>query len=314
MTCLQEVVSLRRALVVAAQERLKAHAGFSLGEALGRLERRLLTEPRLILPGRRWEVAEEVLPPNVPELVSAVALGRVAAELFARARPEAAALPTPAQLAALEAAWAPGTAALETLWQRLEGLDVAGTLVRFLRTHARARPSKAPVTGPEQLLFAEHWRTVATARLDEALEALVGPLRPTEDERSLVLAWLAAHQAGADERLEASAALSDGRAGLFELALVLGHGKARTRGDWQPMLNRARRADAARGDDGWHALHARLSALCQVLRAPSFDPTPPVERVRRRAVAPPPPKRPPPPSSESLEGLVETLRGLSGAR
>ncbi len=308
---LREVKTLRRALLAAVHRRLKAHAGLTLGEALRRLEQRLVTEPRLVLPGRRWEVAEEVLPPALPELGPALALGRVAEALFATPPVEAAALPTPAELARLEAAWAPGTAALAALWQRLMALDLAGTLVRFLRSHARARPDRAPKSGPEQLLFAEHWRGVAVARLDQALDALLSPVRPREAERFPLLRWLARRPLGTEARLEAEASLGEGRVGLFELALALQHGKARAPGEWEPLLVRARRADLARDEPDWTALHQRLSALATVLRAPTPERLPPLYRARTRMAPTPPPPRPSPLAADSLEGLVEELRRLS---
>ena len=315
--CAREVSALRAELEAAVSRRLEVSSGeLGLKGRLERLEVRLLTEPRLVLPGQRMSTAVAVLPESLPELRRAHAWSGTLEHLFNRPLTAGARLPfTLEELDALASGWAAGDAAVEAVWQRLASLDAAGTLVRYLRRRARRTPLKPPANGAQQLLHAEFWRSMAAFRLTEAIDARVGPLACRDGERFHVLRWLWQRERDEEARLEAREGLDEGRAGCFELAYEVASAPVR-RGaaQWERLSSRARRADAAQGTADWEALSDQLRLLVRVLDSPTAGAPralAPVYRAEGRR-----PELPTPPSGEAatLEGLVSQLRDRRAPR
>ncbi len=309
LRCEREVRALRERIDALVARRLGDDVvDAPLGERLAHLEERLLTAPRVVLPGQRWAAALEVLPDELPDLPTAQRTAFVLEGCFSRPLVAGAKLPfTRAELDAAERAWDEGTAALEALWRRVGAVDRLGTLRRYLEGRARRLPLHRPRNGPETLLFAEFWRGVTAARLDELVATRLSPLSCREGERFLLARWLLAREVDPDARL-AAVGLSDGRAGLFELALelsVLPVDRARTSAAWRRVLGRAQRADQAKGDESWAALQDQLRLLLRIVAGPvPGRALPPLERAAgRRAPSPPPTPEP-----DTLAGLVQALR------
>jgi len=289
--CQTAVDGLRDELVQLLSRRLERPLPKeSLRPGFEALETQVLTAPRLVLPGQRWSTALEVLPANLPELQRAAAFGQRAETLFGRPSSS-----TPARLpVSLEEldefieGWSDGVASLEAVWQRLIRIDATGSMVRFLRKRARRTLMRRPLTGPELLLFAEFWRTMAVSKMDAVLHERVSPIAWLEDERFALLRWLW-HR---EHQVPASPGLADERrVALFELAAALGELPRSTEraplvmGGLIPV---ARLADQLSETDDWKRLHDELRLLVRVLWAP------------RRGRAPA--------SQSTLEDLVRALR------
>jgi hypothetical protein len=314
--CAREVAELRAELDAAVSKRLRsASSDAGLKARLTQLETFVVTEPRLILPGQRWSTALSVLPPAMPELQRATAWGLSLEQMFNRSLTAGARLPfSLEELDAFTAAWPPGNEAVEAVWKKLIALDVAGTLVRYLRRRARRTPLKPPANGPEMLLHVEFWRGVAQFRLAEAVTARVGPLSCRDGERFHVLRWLWQRERDVAARLDAVNGLSDGRAGLFELSFEVAANRpgARAEPQWERLVAFARRADAARGDADWDVVSDQLRLLLRVLESPTRGATralPPLYRAE--GMTPPPPPSPSPGDGSALEALVAALRDRS---
>jgi len=234
---LEEVRSLREEVARAVQRRLALAAPpDALGTALLRLEEEVLATGPLL--GRRaWARAVEVLPRNLPELRAACAAAEVFERIFKRPTPEGALPFNAAEASELCRALPLAEVALRALWERLERFDEGGRVRVFLQRRVRRAPVRAPRSGPELLLHAAFWHDVARVRLGELLEKRLAPVVAREAEVPELLVWLAASEGAPEARLAAGGAISEGRAGLFELAAELARlSQARPTGVWNEEL------------------------------------------------------------------------------
>ncbi|WNG43136.1 GLTP domain-containing protein [Archangium minus] len=256
MALLSEVERLREAVAWEVERRLIAKKKPELlGDALLKLEEEVLDAGPLL--GRRlWAQAVEILPRNLPELRAAC----VAAEVFERVfkRPtQAGALPfNAAEADEVRRALPVAETALEALWARLDRFDATGRVRAFLEKRARRAPVHPPRSGPELLLHADFWHGLARARLKALLEERLSPVVPREQEWPELLGWLVAREVSAQARLPASEVLSEGRAGLLEVAAelaALSHvrplGAWNEEAAWVRLWTAAQRARAETGPD-----------------------------------------------------------------
>jgi hypothetical protein len=265
MELLADVKRLREALAWAVERRLIAKQKPALlGEALLRLEEEVLDAGPLL--GRRlWAQAVELLPRNLPELRAAHAAAEVLERVFKRPV-SAGALPFDAAEAdEVRRALPLVEKTLESLWSRLDRFDATLRVRALLEKHVRRAPVHPPRSGPELLLHAAFWHDLARSRLKVLLEERLSPVVPREAEWPELLGWLVAREASAEARLEGSEALSEGRAGLLEVAgelAALSH--ARPVGPWNEeaawvrLWKAAQRARAETGPD--------MERLCESLR------------------------------------------------
>jgi len=233
----EEVRHLRDEVAHAVKRRLAPGAPpDSLGAALLRLEEQVLASGPLL--GRRtWARAVEVLPRNLPELRAACAAAEVFERIFKRPAPEGALPFNAAEADSLCRALPLADAALRAVWERLRRFDEGGRVRTFLQRRVRRAPVRAPRSGPELLLHAAFWHDVARERLGELLEARLSPVVASEGEVPELLVWLAASEVSPEARLVARAGMSEGRAGLFELAAELTRlSQARPSGVWNEEL------------------------------------------------------------------------------
>jgi hypothetical protein len=295
MRCLANVKALRTHLVALISRRLgQPLADTALRPGFEALETQVVTAPRLVLPGRRWSTAVEVLPPNVPELQRAYRFGKRSEALFGR--PTTGPFRLPMSLDELEQfieGFADGVASLEAVWQRLARIDATGAMVRLLRKRARRAPVAPARLGPELLLYAEFWRTMATTRIDHILTAQVMPVKWREDERFPLLRWMWHREHGLPAPLMLG---HESREALMELASSLTDVPKAT--ERTPLLMGglipvARRADVLRGTEDWNHVHDELQLLVRVMWAP------------RRGRGPE--------ALDTLEDLVRALRDASAS-
>ena len=253
---LAEVERLRDALVRGVDRRLLAkERPAALGEALLRLEEEVLDAGPLL--GRRlWAQAVELLPRNLPELRAACAAAEVLERIFKRPVPEGALPFDGAEAEEVRRALPLAEKALETLWGRLERFDGTGRVRAFLEKRARRAPVRPPRSGPELLLHAAFWHEVARARVKGLLEARLSPVEAREEEWPVLLGWLVAREGAEAVRLEASEGMSEGRAGVLELAAELAVlSRTRPEGAWSEeaawvrLWTAAQRARGERGED-----------------------------------------------------------------
>jgi hypothetical protein len=215
---------------------------------MGALEEHARCAPREVPPARRWAVALEVLPEDLPLLRDVSTFGallrRTLSEPFDPARP----LPFREEdVSALRRQWPEGEAALGACWARLMGVDSTGGVVGEVRKRAGREPHLAPHHGPELLAQAEFWFQTARARLDGLIRERLPLFQPTPAEWPEVVFWLCEHERNPEARLEASARVREGRAGLFGLAHELWeplHADAWRWPErrWERMVEHARRA------------------------------------------------------------------------
>ena len=244
---LEEVRHLREEVARAVERRL-APAGEPvepLGAAMLRLEEQVLSTGPLL--GRRtWARAVEILPRNLPELRAACAAAEVFERLFKRPTPEGALPFNAAEAEELCRALPLADVALRALWERLGRFDDGSRVRTFLQRRVRRAPVRAPRSGPELMLHAAFWHDVARERLGELLEARLSPVVAREGEVPELLVWLAAGEQSPEARLVARGGMSEGRAGLFELAAELTRlSQARPTGVWNEELAWARLGAAA---------------------------------------------------------------------
>lgn len=290
MRHLAEVNQLRGELLTLVSKRLdRPLPPEALRPGIEALETQVLTAPRLVLPGQRWSTALEVLPSNVPELIRAVAFARKAELLFGRPSQGPARLPMSIdELDDFIERWSDGVASLEGVWQRLVRIDATGSLVRFLRKRARRTLTSPPKSGPELLLYAEFWKTMAVSRMDQVLNDLLSPVSWKEPERFALLRWLW-HR---EHNLTTTAGLNDEpREALFEVAATLSQlPKALERAPLVlgGLIPIARQADRLRETEDWKRVHDELQLLVRVVWAPK--------------------KRRLPETQGSLEELIRQLR------
>ncbi len=297
----EEVSQLWDETLLAARRRLPQSEHLSMRQTLEQLELHVLAQPRLVLPGQRWQVAHELLPRSLPELQVVARFGAALEDLFKR--PLQPLQPLPFRLADFEhlrRLWPDGDAALLAVWRRVASLDAAGTLTRFLRRRARRAPMRRANTGPELLLAAEFWRSFALARLKEAADARLAPLTCREDELFPVVAWQLARQEDPAATLF-DPAVPPARAGLLELAHELSVPPKRSGGAlvWRKLAQAAARADQGAKDEADYArLRDNLSLFLRVVNRPEV---PPLYRQGRSF-------EPLVPTGASLSDLVEAIR------
>ncbi|PTL85126.1 hypothetical protein [Vitiosangium sp. GDMCC 1.1324] len=256
LVLLAEVERLRNAVTWAVERRLIAKKKPALlGEALLLLEEEVLDAGPLL--GRRlWAQAVEMLPRNLPELRAACAAAEVLERIFKRPVPEGSLPFDAAEADEVRRALPVADTALETLWARLDRFDATGRVRAFLDKRARRAPVRPPRSGPELLLHASFWHGLARARLKTLMEARLSPVAVREEEWPDLLGWLVARHSSAEARLAASEVLSEGRAGLLEMAAELAAlSHARPVGPWNEeaawvrLWAAAQRARAETGPD-----------------------------------------------------------------
>ncbi len=234
---LEDVRHLREEVAHAVERRLApGPPQEALGQALLRLEEVVLATGPLL--GRRaWARAVEVLPRNLPELRAACAAAEVFERVFKRPTPEGALPFNAAEAGELCRALPLAELALRALWERLDRFDESGRVRAFLQRRVRRAPVRAPRSGPELMLHAAFWQDVARVRLGELLEKRLSPVVAREAEMPELLVWLAASEVSPEARLAAGEAISEGRAGLFEVAAELARlSQARPTGVWNEEL------------------------------------------------------------------------------
>lgn len=265
MALLVEVKQLRQDIAGAVERRLiTKQKPALLGEALLRLEEEVLDAGPLL--GRRlWAQAVEILPRNLPELRAACAAAEVFERVFKRPAPLGALPFDAAEAEELRRALPLADKALESLWGRLDRFDGTGRVRTFLVERVRRVPVHPPRSGPELLLQSAFWDDLARSRLKTLLEARLSPVVAREEEWPELLGWLVAREASAEARLGASEVLTEGRAGLLEVAAELAAlSQARPVGSWNEeaawvrLWTAAQRARAETGPD--------KERLCESLR------------------------------------------------
>ncbi len=256
MELLAEVKRLREALAKAVERRLIAKKKPALlGEALLKLEEEVLDAGPLL--GRRlWAQAVEMLPRNLAELRAVCTAAEVFERVFKRPVTEGALPFDAAEADEVRRALPVADTALEALWARLDRFDGTGRVRTFLEKRVRRAPVHPPRSGPELLLHAAFWHDLARARLKALLESRLSPVVPREEEWPELLEWLVAREGPAEARLGASEVLSEGRAGLLEVAAELAAlSRARPVGPWNEeaawvrLWTAAQRARSETGPD-----------------------------------------------------------------
>ncbi|MEW5738013.1 MAG: hypothetical protein AB1938_03750 [Myxococcota bacterium] len=307
MECLRDVEALRAELARLVSERLgeEDEPRALLGAKLLALEESVLFAPRLVLPGKRWALANELLSPSfTPEVAQAHAFGLAVERLFSRPIEASQALPfTLEEWDGLRALWQPGEAALHTALGRLARVDVTGGLLRAVLRKARHLPRAASASAVQQVLHAQFWRTSALARIDEVTSVRLAPASARPHERFGVLRYLLRRERDGRARLTEEG-LPPPRAAVLELAhelTGLPAERAATVGGWDALLERATLADQARPED-WEALREGLALMARVMARPEKS-LPPL--YRSLGAAPP---LPPPVDVTSLRALLLALR------
>lgn len=298
-----EVSDLWDETLLAARRRLGDGAFETpMREALEQLERMVLTQPRLILPGQRWQVANELLPRSLPEFKVIARFGSLLEDLFKRPIQPMQRLPfTVSEFEQLRMMWLDGEQSLSAVWRRIASLDSAGTLSRFLRRRARRAPMRRAASGPELLLAAEFWSTFAVARLKEIAAARLAPVSCRDDELFAVVKW----QLMREERLDVGLddpTVQPARAGLLELAHELSAPPKRSGGGeqlWHRLRQAAQQADQGpRDEPDYQSLRDNLNLFLRVLNR---DESVPLYRAGRRLEAPVH-------TAASLTELVDAIR------
>lgn len=252
---LHETQALRDAAFHAAARRLGAGAErASPVELLRALEDHARCAPREVAPARRWDVAVEVLPEDLPALRDVSTFGALLRDLFTEPRDFAGPPPLRDEdLGVLRLRWPAGEAALAACWARLVGVDPTGGVAAEVRKRAGRESHHAPHSGPEHLAWAEYWFQRARAWLDAPVRERLEALPPTLVEWAEVALWLRERERSPEARLRTSNAVQEPRAGLFELAYELWEALHPERPEaerwpesrWTRMVESARRAAPA---------------------------------------------------------------------
>jgi hypothetical protein len=264
MVLLADVTRLREALVQVVARRLRTPTKpVLLGEALLLLEEEMLAAGPML--GRRsWAQAVDLLPRNLPDLRAACAAAEIFERVFKRPVIEGALPFSAAEAEEVRRALPLADMAMEALWGRVHRFEPSGSLRDFLEKHSRRVPVRTPRSGPELFLHAVFWTDLANSRLRTLLEARLSPLSPREEEWPELLGWLVERETSPEARLRASAVLSEGRAGLLEVAAELASlSHTRPQGGWNEEVawarlgHAAQRAKSERGPD--------MERLCDAL-------------------------------------------------
>ncbi len=190
----------------------------SLTALLLDLETLLATE-QVRLPGQSWAAAQELLPWSLPELLRASERGELLERLMKRPLEPSGPLPFSLEEIDLLARVVPeAETALQALWSRVDQLEPTGALRRFLSRRARGALKRAPRSGPEALHRAAFWVDYAQAVVRAWVEPKVAPVPVSDAELWPLLRWFKSLESNPEARLEATAELTDARAGLLELA------------------------------------------------------------------------------------------------
>ncbi|MBK7857384.1 MAG: hypothetical protein IPJ65_01925 [Archangiaceae bacterium] len=297
LACAREVDDLKNAVWRQMGRKLKGTAGATFSERLTQLERLAVAGPRVVYPGERWKAALEALPGWLPELQQLHAFGELLEALFKRPYVASQRLPyTSSELTRLAALWADGDSALASCWARVTTVDTTGGVQRMLRRRARRAPMKPPKSGPELLLRAEFWRSLAVLKLRDICAEQVNPIQLAEAEVLSVTRWLVDRERDRAARLSG---LSEARAALIELSAELWLA-TRSRGDdpgfWERLHGQAERADQSLASDAdFNRLRDNVRMFLTVATG----------RPSRRPLERPRPQRPVP---ETLAGMVSELR------
>ncbi|MBL8955523.1 MAG: hypothetical protein JNK82_32410 [Myxococcaceae bacterium] len=278
-------------------KKLKATAHPTFSQRLAQLERLAVAGPRRVYPGERWKVSLEALPAWLPELETLRGFGEALEELFKRPTLESQKLPYQAdELERLRAQWADGDKALFSVWERVTLVDTTRGIERSLRKRARRAPMKAPRNGPELLLRAEFWRTLALAKMREIANERVAPVQLTDAELLPVVTWLAAREQSDLARLSG---FEPARAAVIQLSAELWltvHRTGRDPSFWERLYDQASAADQSLSAD---ADFGRLRDNVRLFLAVATG------RPSRRPLERPKRLRPVP---STLAGMVAELR------
>jgi len=286
---LREVESLRRQLCEQLQRRLGDKPGPGvplLPEQLLELENVLASQYRP-QASRPWASALSVLPWSLPELIRASERGELLERLMKRPLDLEQARPFSAEEVALLSRTVPEAEnALQAVWNRVDKLEPTGDLRRFLVQRSRRAPLRPPRSGPEALLRAAFWLDYTRAAIRRWVEARVVPVAVADCELWPLLRWLHALQLEPASRLPSSETLSEGRAGLFELAHELARSSRRvvpaalppaemknrlseelTDSRWDRLVDRARRAEPVRDTSDASAVRHVLTRFIRMRAA-----------------------------------------------
>ena len=312
---LDDVEELREAVASWTERRLIARKKpVLLGDALLKLEEEVL-DAGPILGRRLWTQAMETLPRNLPELRAACSAADIFERVFKRPVPPGALPFTEAEGDEVRRALPVAEQSLMALRARLDRFDGTGRVRAFLEKRARRAPVRPPRSGPELWLHAVFWNDVARSRLELLLAARLSPVEAREEEWPELVGWLAARERSVDARLEASAVVSEGRAGLVEAAAELAAlSYARPPGPWNEEAAWVRlwtAAHRARAETGPEVDRLR-DALRLFIRLRGQGHTP------ARLFASPGraplglPGRPVSDEGDDLPGLVQRARAVAG--
>jgi hypothetical protein len=249
---LRDVQALREKLGQTVAQRLVRSPKEPLPELLRELEQWVLTAPREVPPEQRWATALLLLPQESPQVRELASFGRILAIVFAQPFDPEERLPFRVdEVDTLRHQWSSGEVALYQAWSRLARVDRTGGLVADLRKRAERPPLLPPRNGPEHLLRAEFWRTLARKRLESLVRVRIRPVEPTPAECVKLAWWLFAYEISPEARLSAADVASEARAGLIELAHEL-RVQGLTENEepphlpdaaWERLRERARRAN-----------------------------------------------------------------------
>ncbi len=288
-------------------KKLKATAGHTFSERLAQLERLAVAGPRRVYPGERWKVALEALPAWLPELTVLRDFGELLEALFKRPYLASQRLPyLPAELERLQALWADGDKALASAWERVSVVDTTQGVERSLRKRARRAPNIAPRggrgstssprNGPELLLRAEFWRTLALSKMREVATDRVSPIQLSDAELLPVATWLAARE---HTDLATLKGFEPARAAVIQLSAELWltvHRSGKDPSFWERLYEQAEAADQSLSTD---ADFARLRDNVRLFLAVATG------RPSRRPLERPKLARPVP---TTLAGMVAEMR------
>jgi hypothetical protein len=262
----REVDTLKNSVWRQMGKKLKASAGPTFSERLTQLERLAVAAPRRVYPGERWKAALEALPAWLPELKALEEFGELLEALFKRPYLASQRLPyTPGELERLAGLWAAGDAALTSCWARISTVDTTDGVARLLRKRSRRAPMKPPRSGPELMLRAEFWRTLALSKLKEIASSFVTPVQLSDAEVLSVVRWLADRERGITAPL---LGLEPARAGIIELSAELALAGRRPGKDptfWERLYEQAQRADRSfEGSDDFRRLKDNVRLALQI--------------------------------------------------